>query len=229
MSDDLERVERLAALDDVPQRLAREQLHTQVELAVRQLVAVVDRDHVAVAQQRERAGLADEPLAAIRAKLERLVEDLHRDDALELEVDPAPHGPHPALADLLEDLDPTGEHPPWWSLRDKVRRVLVLVEQKAVLDIGLLVRVLDILLVRVLDILLVRALLVDVSRTSSCGCVVRSLRFHRAPALETLPRSRRLSRTNCMRINALTVQILGLERVGLVLHMLATVDQTICQ
>jgi hypothetical protein len=43
------------------------------------------------------------------AKLERLVEDLHRDDALELEVKPAPHGPHAALADLVEDLDPTGE------------------------------------------------------------------------------------------------------------------------
>ncbi|HEY0134958.1 MAG TPA: hypothetical protein VGB85_12780 [Nannocystis sp.] len=83
--------------------------------------------------------------------MERLIKDLHRDDALELEVDPAPHGPHAALADLFEDLDPTGEDALWVLLGYEVRGVLVFVEEETVRVVGLLV--VDLVLVVPVDLL----------------------------------------------------------------------------
>jgi hypothetical protein len=128
--DDLERVGPHTALDQRPERVALQQLHAQEQLAVRELVAVVDADDVAVVEQRERLALADEPLAAIGAELERLVEHLDGHGPIELEVMPAPHGPHAALADLVEHLDPPGQDAARMLLGDQVRRVAVLVEQE---------------------------------------------------------------------------------------------------
>jgi hypothetical protein len=128
--DHFERVEPHTALDQRPEGVAFQQLHAHEQLAVRELVAVVDADDVAVIEQRERLALADEPLAAINAELERLVEHLDGHGPIELEVMPAPHGPHAALADLVEHLDPPGQDAARMLLGDQVRRVAVLVEQQ---------------------------------------------------------------------------------------------------
>jgi hypothetical protein len=130
--DDLERVRPHTALDQLAERLALQQLHAQEQLAIRGLVAVVDTDDVAVVEQRERLRLADEPLTAIGAKLQRLAEHLDGDRSIQIEVVPAPHGSHAALADLVEHLDPAGEESTRLHLGHEVRRVAVLVEQEMI-------------------------------------------------------------------------------------------------
>ena len=92
----------LPALHQLPERAALEQLHDQVGLAVL-LADVVDGADVRMTQPRGRAGLALEPLAALRVVGEIPGQHLERDRAVEPRVARPVDLPHPACAQRSGD------------------------------------------------------------------------------------------------------------------------------
>jgi hypothetical protein len=76
------------------------------------LAPIDDRDDVRVAQLGDRSGLAPEPLDVLLVCREMRVENLDRDDAVEQTVMRLEDAGHAALADQLEDLEPTGDDLP---------------------------------------------------------------------------------------------------------------------
>ena len=92
-----------AALDEVVEPLALDQLHHQDVDAVEVLEAVEDCN-VRVIEGGEDPGLALEAGVALGVRSEVLGQGFERDLTAELRVGGAPHLPHPAFAELCGDL-----------------------------------------------------------------------------------------------------------------------------
>ena len=89
--------------EPIVQAAAVEQLQRDERQAVR-LADVVDLDDVRMAQPRDRLGLDPETREVVGPRLAAAANHLHGDQAVQPEVPRLVDDPHPALAQLLEDL-----------------------------------------------------------------------------------------------------------------------------
>jgi hypothetical protein len=94
--------------EHLPQVCPVHELHEEV-IQPAHLAEVVDRDDARVAQARQGLGYAGEPLGERRVGPRLGGQDLQGCQPVELRLPDLVHGPHPALADQLEDFQPAKE------------------------------------------------------------------------------------------------------------------------
>src|SRR5262249_44475523 len=93
----------LLAIENVGDRLAVEQLHHEVRIAVRRLSEVEHVHDVGMPDARRRSGFDEEPIGGLLGR-ERRANELHRDVDVEHLVARHPDRSHPAFADFANEL-----------------------------------------------------------------------------------------------------------------------------